>query len=158
MKKLLVSAAALAAIGLAAPASAATDATIPLKGTLAKRCEISTFLNGPFDVLNLESTSKQGAESVTALCNYGGSATVTFTSANGGALKSGNNSIPYLFSVSGSGAAWDAGLSLATPQSVTGFPAVANAPQTRSMSVTLQQIATVAGTYTDTVTASITPN
>lgn len=158
MKKLFVSAAALATVGLAAPAFANTTVNIPLQGTLAKRCEISTFLNGPFDALNLESTAKQGAESVTAKCNYGGSATVTFTSANGGALKSGNNSVPYLFHVSGSGPAWDAGFSLASPQSVTGFPAVANAEQSRSMSVTLQQIATIAGTYTDTVTASITPN
>ena len=60
--------------------------------------------------------------------------------------------------LSGSGTDWSAGKSLATSQTVPGFPAVANADQTRSMSVQLDAIATVAGTYTDTVTASITPN
>lgn len=155
MKKLFVAAAAFAAVS-AAPAMAQTSVEIPLSGTLAKACTISAFLNGPFDALNLTSTTIQGSESVTGVCNYGGSATVTFTSANNGSLKSGNDTVPYLFHVSGS--PLSGGVSLATPQAFGGFPAVVNTPQTRSMSVTLLSAATVAGTYTDTVTASITPN
>jgi hypothetical protein len=60
--------------------------------------------------------------------------------------------------VSGSGATWAAGVSLASPQSITGWPAVANDAQTRSLSVKLDTAATIAGTYTDTITASVTPN
>lgn len=157
--KIALLAAVAATVGFAAPAAADTSVSIPLSGNLAKRCSISAFLNGPFDALNLESLAVQGAESVTGNCNYGGSATVSFASANLGNLKSSDgNLVPYKFIVSGSGADWNAGKSLATPQAVTGFPAVANANQTRSMSVALTAIATIAGTYTDVVTASITPN
>ncbi len=106
----------------------------------------------------MTSTAVQGAELLTANCNYGGSATVTFSSANSGSLKSGSNAVPYKFIVSGSGTTWAAGVSLSSPQSITGFPTVANADQTRGMSVQLDTPATIAGTYTDTVTAEITPN
>jgi hypothetical protein len=154
MKKMIL--AAVASMAVAAPAYAGTSVDLPLSGTLAKRCSISAYLNGPFNALNMESTAVQGAESVTGNCNYGGSATVTFTSANSGNLKSGTNQVPYKLIVSGS--PFSSGVSLASPQAITGWPSVANADQTRSVSVSLDNIATVAGTYTDTITASIQPN
>lgn len=149
--------AGLAALALGAPASfAATSVDIPLSGVMPKACDISAFLNGPFDALDLSSTAVQGAESLTVKCNYGGSSSVTFTSVNAGALISGANSVPYKLVVSGS--PFSSGVSLATPQTWAGFPAVANANQTRSLSVQLANAATVAGTYTDTITAAVTPN
>lgn len=156
MRKLLALG-AFAVAGVAA-ASAQTSVSIPLSGTLPKACTISAFLNGPFDALDLTSTAVQGAESLTVNCNYGGTASVTFTSANAGALKSGANSVAYNFILSGAGSPWTGGVSLATPQTWSGFPAVTNANQTRSMSVQLATAATVAGTYTDTITAAVVPN
>ncbi len=155
MRKLLLSGLAALTFG-AAPVMAATSVDIPLTGVLPKACDISAFLNGPFDVLDMTSTAVQGAESLTVNCNYGGSASVMFTSANAGALNSGANSVPYNLIVSGS--PFSGGVSLATPQTWTGFPAVANANQTRSLSIQLTSAATSAGTYTDTITAAVTPN
>lgn len=155
MRKLILGGLAALALGTA-PAMAATSVDIPLSGVLPKACDISAFLNGPFDALNMTSTAVQGAESLTVNCNYGGSSSVTFTSANAGAMKSGANSVAYNLIVSGS--PFSGGVSLATPQTWAGFPAVANANQTRSLSVQLASAATAAGTYTDTITAAVTPN
>lgn len=152
MKALLFTAAALFA---ATSASAQTSVELPLSGTLAKSCSISAYLNGPFDALNMTSTATQGSESISPICNYGGTVTVGLSSANLGSLKSGANAVPYTVSISG-GLLTDA--SLSSPQSITNWPMVANAVQTRSISVKLTNAATIAGTYTDTITASVTPN
>lgn len=151
MRKYLMAGALAAA--LIGPASAANFVDIPLEGTLPKSCEVTAFVNGPFDNLDLTTTAEQGAESLSPICNYGGTLTVDFTSANASSLVSGANSVPYTFSVSG-GLLTDATL----PATVSNWPAVANAVQSRSMSVTLTNVASVAGTYTDTVTATVTPN
>lgn len=160
MKKLLIAAvaasAAFAAPAMAQSIPAAPSIEIPLAGTLAKKCTVAAFLDGPFNALNLESTSVQGAESVSVNCNYGGSASVTFTSLNAGALKSGANTLPYKLIVSGS--PLSSGVSLSSPQTWGGWPAATNANQTRSLSVQLDAAATVAGTYTDTVTVSVAAN
>lgn len=146
---------AIAAVTLSTTAFANTSVDLPLSGTLPRACEISAFVNGPFDALDLTSTAEQGAESITVNCNYGGTATVDLTSANGGELISGDNAIPYTVSISG-GLLTNA--SLSSEQTIGNWPAVANSDQSRSISVALQNIATVAGTYTDTITATVTPN
>jgi hypothetical protein len=144
-----------AALLMAGTVHAQTAVAIPLTGTVGKACTVSAFLNGPFNALNMASTANQGSESLSPLCNYGGTLNVGFTSLNAGALVSGANSVPYTFTVSG-------GLlnavSLATPQTVSNWPATAGTVQTRSMSVTLASAATLAGTYADTITATVTPN
>jgi len=166
MKKIILAAVAASTM-FAAPAFAQSNPTsapngsieIPLSGTLAKRCIVSAFLNGPFDALNLESTAVQGAESLSSSCNYAGQSTVTFSSANNGALKSGDIAIPYKFYLSGS--PLSGGVSLSSPQVWSAFPSGGTAPNTtgtRSMSVQLDSIATVAGTYTDTITVAVQPN
>jgi hypothetical protein len=158
MKKLLLAAVASAFVATPALAQStpgpATSIDIPLSGTLAKRCTLSANLNGPFHVLNLESTEKQGGESLSGDCNYSGTATVALSSLNGGNLKSGTNLVPYKLQFSGLGADWDAGKSLAGGQTISNFVV----DGTRTMSVKLDNIATVAGTYTDVITAAITPN
>jgi hypothetical protein len=155
MKKTILSSLLGAALLMAGAAHAQTFASIPLNGTLTKACTVTAFLNGPFNALNMTSTALQGAESLSPICNYGGTLSVQFTSANAGSMNSGLNTVPYTFTVSG-------GLlnavSLATPQTVLTWPAVANAVQTRSMNVTLASAATIAGTYSDTITATVTPN
>ncbi|WP_205479339.1 hypothetical protein [Sphingomonas arenae] len=166
MKKLLL--AAVAAGIFATPAAAQTAAnpitaahspviSVGLSGTLDKRCTVSAFLNGPFSELNLENPGVQGSESLSSKCNYPGYATLTIKSANGGKLKSGSNELGYTFSLSG-GFATDANLS--SDLVITNFhnPANVNTDFTRSMSVKLANVATVAGTYQDTLTISIQPN
>ncbi len=158
MKNILL--AAVAAVAFAGSASAQTSVNIPLSGTLAKACTISAFLNGPFDALNMTSTTTQGAESLTTNCNYSAGASgnlVTLTSTNAGKLKSaGGQEVDYLFSVSGGVLPETA---LTAPVVITfGAGAPANTNFTRSMSVRLATAATIAGTYSDTVTATVTPN
>jgi spore coat protein U-like protein len=156
MRKLMLGGLAALAFG-AMPAAAGTSVDIPLSGVLPKACDISAYLNGPFDALDLTSTSVQGAESLTTNCNYGGSNTVTFTSANAGKLKSsGGQEVTYELSMSGGVLSPTV---LSTPTPITfGSGSPANANFTRSMSVRLQTAAAVAGTYTDTITAVVTPN
>lgn len=139
-----------------ANAAPSTSVEVPLNGTLPKACGVSAFLNGPFDALDMATTVVQGAESLTVNCNYGGSSSVEFTSANAGNMNSGSNQVPYKLILSGS--PFSGGVSLATAQVWNGFPAVTNADQTRSMSVQLDTIATVAGDYSDTITVSVAPN
>jgi spore coat protein U-like protein len=155
MKRISVAAALAACI--AAPAAASDTVNIPLSGTLAKACTISAFLNGPFDALDLTSTAVQGSESLTTNCNYGGANLVTFTSANGGKLKSaGGQEVGYEFGIPSANFAL---VQLTAPTQIAyGSGAPANTNFTRSMQVRLMAAATVAGTYTDTVTATVTPN
>ena len=151
--------ASVAVLAMAASAAYAdTSVTVPLAGTLAKTCGITDYLDGPFNNLDMTSTSVQGAESVTVNCNYGGSASVTFSSANAGNMAAGSNTVPYKLIVSGSGSPFSTGVSLATDQTWNGWPAVANADQTRSLSVQLDSPATVAGDYSDTITVTVAPN
>lgn len=163
IKKALLGAVALAVAGLA-PAFAQTtygpaspSINVPISGVLPKACQISSFVNGPLNAINLSSTTVQGAESATVTCNYGGSATVAISSANGGALKrsGGSETIAYNFFLSGS--PFSSGVSLASTQTWTGWPAVVG-DQTRSYSVQLASAAVVAGTYEDTLTFTVTPN
>lgn len=138
--------------------NAGTSVEVPISGTLPKACNIDAYLNGPFDDLDMDSVAAQGAESVTVNCNYGGSASVTFSSANAGKMVSGSNEVAYKLLVSGSASPFNTGVSLATDQTWSGWPAVANAGQTRSLSVQLDTPAIVAGAYSDTITVSVAPN
>jgi spore coat protein U-like protein len=155
MKKLLI-AAAVAALATGSASAQSNSVSIPLSGTLAKSCSISAFLNGPFDALDLTSTGVQGAESLSTSCNYDGANNVTFTSANNGVLKSGNNTLAYEFGIPSANIPLAA---LTAPRSVAyGAGAPAGSTFTRSMVVRLPAAATIAGTYTDTITATVTPN
>lgn len=158
MNKNAIRALLAATLLTAGAAQAGASTQIQLQGTLPKSCEVTAFVNGPFDALNMSSTAIQGAESLSPVCNYGGTLSVTFNSANQGVMKTAANggaSVPYSLTVSG-GLLNNA--SLATPQTVSNWPAVVNAAQTRSLSVTLGAAATVAGSYTDTITVSVAPN
>lgn len=152
-------AASLLTAGIAQAAN--TSVEIPLQGVLPKECSVTAFLNGPFDALDMKSTAIQGEESLSPVCNYAGTLTVTFTSANNGNLQTGGSDgsklmrIPYTFTISG-GLLNNA--SLSSPQEVTNWPASSNSAEARAMSVTLIRAATIAGTYTDTITATVAPN
>lgn len=161
MNKNVICAFFAASLLTAGAAQAATSVEIPLQGVLPKECSVTAFVDGPFDALDMKSTAIQGAESLSPVCNYGGTLSVTFSSANSGSLQPVGNDgqrlqqIPYGFTVSGTSLD---NVSLRSPQTVSNWPAVANQAQTRSMSVTLGRAATIAGTYTDTITATVAPN
>lgn len=138
--------------------NADTSVEVPLNGNLPKECGVSAFLNGPFDDLDMTSTSSQGSESVTVNCNYGGSSSVTFSSANAGKMVSGSEEVSYKMIVSGSQSPFSGGVSLETDQTWNGWPATVNSDQTRSLSVQLDTPAVVAGDYSDTITVSVAPN
>jgi spore coat protein U-like protein len=155
MKKLLAASAMVIGLSIASPAFAADSATLDLEGELSRECEISTFQNnGDLTDIDMTSTAQTPADSVTINCNYGGTASVEFASANAGNMVSGPNSVPYTAFLSGGFGSF----SLATPHTVSNFPAVAGADQTRGFSIALDTPATVPGEYTDTVTATVTPN
>lgn len=154
MKNLLVFGAA-AAITTASSTYASDTAFINLSGTLEQECNVTTFVD---DLNNLDmtnDTTEQGADSISPICNYGGTLDVTLSSANNGELQFGPNSVDYTVRITG-------GLlphtQLLMPVTITNWPAVANAVQTRGIWVQLMSAANVAGTYTDVITVQVAPN
>lgn len=176
MKKTLMYTALLAGLGTASTAASAqgvaadasTKATIEAAGTLEKRCTIYTGVTPTFTNLDLESPDVQGSGSLVVSCNYTGSTEVTFTSANAGVLKSDNgDTLPYGFAIDGSAnASGNSPLQLTEPlvepdlfnvnADLLNNPALAT--DERALSVQLLDTAVIAGTYTDTITASLVPN
>lgn len=148
------------------------SASLPLSGEVAKNCIASVNPNNTnLQSLNLESTLRQNGAALRLECNYSGSASVSFSSANGGKLLSAEgNELPYLFYLGNnaqSAGALTAGVSLASPQVFNAFNTVfsgtvgappAGPDTSRSMGIALASAATIAGTYTDVITASVTPN
>ena len=158
MNKNAIRALLAASVLAAGAAQAANSVQIPLQGVLPKSCDVSAYLNGPFNALDMTSTAVQGAESITANCNYSGTLMVTLSSVNAGKMKTSANGgaeVGYGVTISGSSVT---NASLAAPQVINNWPAVVNANQTRSISVQLAAAATVAGTYTDTITVAVAPN
>lgn len=150
MKKVLL---ATAAVAFAAPAFAQNTVEIPVGGELARDCTIGAFVNDVND-LDMTSLAESNADSISVNCNYGGTASVELASANNGVLT-GPENIGYTISVSGGLAS---GVQLTSPLDITNWPATLNSDQTRSLRVTLLQVATIAGTYADTITATVSPN
>lgn len=147
----------VAALITAASTHAADNVQIPLSGTLDPVCNVTVNLNGPFDDLDMTSTATQGNEGLRPVCNYAGTLTVTFVSANGGFLVSGQNSVGYTLQI-GNGALLSP-TQLLAPTVIPNWPStVAKVSDPRAMKVALLAAATAAGTYTDTITASVTPN
>jgi len=171
-KKFTLAALAVLTASGTAVAQTAQTASLPLQGEVLKNCIVSVNPNNTnLQELDLEVTTRQNGSSLRLECNYAGSATVSFSSLNGGKLISAEaNELPYLFflgnNTAGAGAL-TAGVSLSSSQSFNAFDtvlsgSVGTAPSgpftTRAMGIRLQSAATIAGTYTDVITASVTPN
>ncbi len=136
------------------PAVAEPTGLITLRGALTRNCDLNAVLDGPFDAIDMNSTDVQGDEILTTICNYGGTPTIEFTSLNAGVLKSGSESVPYVFIVSG-------GLftgPLTTPATVFGWPVWPGLGDSRTLAIRLDFPAPVAGVYSDNITAQVTPN
>lgn len=176
MKKTLMFTALLSGLGAASTAAVAqgvaadaeTEVTIQAAGSLDKRCTIYTGVTPMFTNLDLESLEIQGSGSLVVSCNYTGGTTVTFTSANAGVLVNENgDALPYGFGIDGSAnAPGNSPLELFEPLVETDLfnvsadllndPALAT--DERALSVQLIETAVIAGTYTDTITATLSPN
>lgn len=176
MKKTLMYTALLAGLGAASTAAiaqgvaadASTEATIQAAGSLDRRCTIYTGVTPTFTNLDLESLAVQGSGSLVVSCNYTGGTEVTFTSANAGVLKNENgDTVRYGFAIDGSAnASGNSPLELIEPlvepdlfnvsADLLNDPALAI--DERALSVQLLETAVIAGTYTDTITASLVPN
>lgn len=168
MRKTLIAAAAIAATSFSTLALAQavgiastgvrTEVEIQLSGTLEKRCEIAT-IGASLTDLDLEILTAQGSGQLSVRCNYSGSPEVSVSSLYDGKLK--NNTpdvdaaVAYLFTVGA------ADYNLASPQLVpfdTTVSALDLTPTVKNISVKLTETAIVAGTYVDTVTATVSPN
>lgn len=153
MKKTLMAAVAVLAFG-AFDAKADTNVQLTMNGSMPQACDIEQYGDFRLQNLDLESTAQTDAASISLDCNYQGTASVQFSSANNGALVSGNNSIPYTASLSG----LLSDVSLATPQTATDFPTSVGRVS-RGFSISLNPPAVVpAGSYQDVVTATVTTN
>lgn len=137
---------------------ASTQVQIELSGSLEKRCEIATEA-ADFTGLDLESLDAQGTGQLAVRCNFSGSPKVSVSSANAGKLVNQETgvdaAIAYLFTVGSDD------YNLANAQQVPFTTTVSAAdltPTKKDISVKLTETAIVAGNYTDTVTATVSPN
>jgi len=160
MRKLLLSTVALLAVGAASSAFAADSAPIAISATLAQACKIDTGTTTSVVLLADGSVSNP---TFTYECNFTGSPTLNFTSANKGVQSSGEGGLqPYGIylndnPVTGTPSTWQQ--ASATPQSYTGITTTSapNTPKSPNFALGLDSPLTVAGVYTDTLTIDITP-
>ena len=153
--------------------SAAGDSDIDfdITGFIAQECALSAFgVEGSTQdrLGNIDLSTRgigdllgAGNASIDAICNFGGGATITISSTNNGEMVNpAGGSIGYTLAVTG-GSGWanfdGADLSGGPVSNTVVLPAP-NTVQTGGFNVRLTEVATVAGTYTDTITVAIAPN
>jgi spore coat protein U-like protein len=160
MRNILFStAAAIAALSSTAAfaAEGPTNTTgVNITTTLAKACTIST----PGTDVALTGTASSTTP-MTVTCNFSGNPTLTYTSLNGGAKSTGpdGNTVDYYVNYNSESAGpgnWTAG-SLGTGQSHTATGVTPGTPLTTPLAFALVAAPTIAGTYTDTMTITVTP-
>ena len=148
MRKLLLASAAIAVMG-AGPAMALDSDTITIQSTLAQACQV--------DIANTTAVmpangSPSALEAFSFECNFGGEgATLSFASTFGGVS---NGFTTHVYNIVPSTGA--PGTSAVT---FPNFPLIPlpNTPVNASFTVDLVNPILVAGTYSDTLTISITP-
>jgi spore coat protein U-like protein len=159
MRKFLSVATVLAAI-TASPALAADTASTQIDASLAPSCDITSQSSN----LTLGAVDEVVPGVFTYSCNFIGSPTLTFTSANGGVTTAENGGAQadygvYLNDAAPSGAPSSWLQASATPQSYTGITQslAPNSSVSPSFAVGLSEALVVAGTYSDTLTITIAP-
>jgi len=136
-----------------------TSAVFNFGGTIEKKCKVKSTTTG-VQALTLDENS--GAQSIGTLdvwCNMTGSNVITtYSSANGGKLKDGNNTIGYTLAVGGieSGIELDQDYSVGGTTAGTGRTGTSTAhiltinPETNGLDT--------AGDYSDTITVTVSFN
>lgn len=180
MKKLLMAAVAVSAISTT-PAMAGDNVSIVPTATVAPICEasanVASIAGGTRDTaigydpasgtattttatstVDLGLTAPQLLASLTARCNTG-TATVVLDTANGFKLQNGSGGeVPFALNLSGGGGA--SGITSTHTGTIGGTGP--GAQQTRSLSFVLasavNQLSLAPGAYSDTITATFTPN
>lgn len=153
---------ALAAGALGAGQALAEDqAQYQITASLAQICSVTPPGN---QTINPASTAVQSIGSVTYVCNFAGNATLRFWTQNGGSIVSpaaaGNGNVAqlrgynFVFDGTALGQLTDAAN---TATGVVRAILTPNAAQSGATTVQLASIATLAGTYNDTVFINITP-
>lgn len=146
-RTLAITAAATSALLFAAAAEASTSGTIQLKGSVATTCTISVSdVNATLDIVGGENSRSVGT--VVENCNSGSGYDITITSANAGALRSGNATVNYSVVYD------NQTQTLGSPWTVNRNSAQFGKQVTVGVTIPARPNA-VAGTYTDTLTIQI---
>jgi len=163
MRKLLLSTVALLAVGAASSAFAADSAPIAISAELAQSCTINSGTSTNV-VLDASAPSDGVPGTFNYQCNFTGSPTLKFTSANKGAQSTGPDATLVGYGIylndtppSTPASSWQQ--ASATPASYTGITTTIS-PNTQvspSFRLGLDAPLVVAGTYTDTLTIDIAP-
>jgi hypothetical protein len=153
MKTILTLGLLAASAVVATPAMAARSASYTISGTLSPSCSITAPAN---QTINPTSTASQPIGVPSYVCNFAGPAAIRFWSQNGSVLQAPNGSVSYSFVFDGSGPFT---LPNAEPALATLSRSIATAgtAQTGAASITISAGASVAGTYSDTISMSINP-
>ena len=157
MRKIILSTVAAIAALTSTSAFAAGTASVNVSSTLAQSCSIST------DGSTVTLTGTTAASTpVTVTCNFTGTPTIAYTSANKG-VKGGEGGelvVDYLINYGGTPAPGNLLASIADGGPAATFnanPVTPNSPNVASLSFALVAAPTVAGTYSDTLTLTVAP-
>jgi len=140
----------------------ASEIDIVLNAVVEEECRVSAYAGVDEARINLTGPLDTGATfgpvSFSPRCNFdNASVTVEFSSANAGALKNDGDLVPYVVEISGGGSGYDplSGASLSSPVQITVPLQDAFGTQTRGLSFITQGPLQKAGTWTDTITATV---
>lgn len=166
MKKLLATTAVLALCGTGSAFAQATDnATLDMAAEITERCEVSLVGTNP----NVLFGQDQTVANIDTVCNLPGVVQLRISSANGGILDSGSDTIDYTIDVlpnnvgpnniSGGGD----NLPIATPVDLFAPAGAVLGGLQVDLRINVDGVANngaslLAGTYTDTLTVEIGPN
>ncbi len=148
---------------------AASQKSTAIAGTLQGKCKVEFLCPGAATCTSLKFTAKAQNSKETPndttgdvrwSCNLSGqSATLTFTSANGGILKSTNASFPYTISYTGSNSTTLSRVDLKQPRYVTGTSVTALTIYNGVLTLRPEPNGPFyAGNYTDTISVTINPS
>ena len=160
MRKLILSTAVALAAMTSSAAFAAGSAEVAVNASLAPSCSIVS--SSPS--LTLVGTAAVPGD-FTYKCNFTGSPSVSFTSANGGVKSTGtdaNTADYYIYlndnaGTAGAGSARASTIGASNPFTDITKTTAPNTNTTPSFSLALVSPLTVAGTYQDTLTISVAP-
>lgn len=150
-----------AALVIGAGSAKADSFNVTVQGVVDSVCEVTNDSIASTTTLDLETTSAQEIGDLTYTCTNPGGFSRSVSSANGGKLQSGSQSINYQVSHTGTGSMAFSATQLASAYT-SGHSGSADfaAGQTAKMYITVPSVPSnlLAGTYTDTLTVSITAN
>lgn len=161
MKTYLIAGAVISALGLCSPALASDQKQYQITGSLEQSCTVTVPTT---QTINPASTTQQSVGSPSYQCNFAGNAILRFWTQNGGQIVSpaaaaNNNTAQtraYSFTFDGTALGQLTNAS-GTATTVTRAITTPNAAQSGAAAIQLASVATIAGSYADTIFVSIAP-